>query len=278
MSTEGDNNNTTPTAVEIHIVWQNIVIDFYDSFNQRYQRDKKAHFDCVPSPYALVDGARVKWSIPLLLDALVYFYENEAFKIAVRREFNQQRVLADCLLREMNRVLNSLDDESSTPIPHENTMVYVHMVPIEHPWNSLEDVRNILLQCPPSKSTKKYSQMVDVLTERLTSIMGEFELPYIIKSVVSKLLCNVSVRSANGRPIYNNLGSEPNLLSIMTADRIQTVTSRHLIDSLGRPENHNDQPRAYKRRHSEIEPAPNAESTDDKCVEFTNSDSQSNQP
>lgn len=238
----------------------------------------------MPSPYALVDGARVKWSIPLLLDALIYFYENEAFKIAVRREFNQQRVLADCILREMNRVLNSVDDESPEPIPPENAIVYVHMVPIEHPWNSLEQVRNILLQCPPSKSTKKYSQMIDVLTERLTSIMGEFELSHIIKSVISKLLCGVDVRSINGRPatpIYNHLSSEPNLLSIMTVDRIQTITSRHLIDSLGRPESsssadgNNDQPRASnKRRQSEIEPVPNAVTTDEKCVKFTNSDNQ----
>lgn len=41
MSTEERENSNSPMAFEIHIVWQNIVMDFYDSFNQRYQRDKK---------------------------------------------------------------------------------------------------------------------------------------------------------------------------------------------------------------------------------------------
>ncbi len=45
----------------------------------------------------IIDGARLKWCIPLLLDAVIFFLDHYAFDLSRRRSFNQHRVLYECI-------------------------------------------------------------------------------------------------------------------------------------------------------------------------------------
>lgn len=45
----------------------------------------------------MVDGARIKWCIPLMLDAILYLSQHYTFDLSKRRSFNQHRVLFQCI-------------------------------------------------------------------------------------------------------------------------------------------------------------------------------------
>eukprot|EP01031_Cornospumella_fuschlensis_P026684 gene26684-32245_t len=208
------------SSVEICIIWQNIVVDFYDVFHDAFKNNKKAHFDCLQPPYNLVDGARSKWCIPQLLDVLIFFFEFDVFKPAVRRDFNQQKLLADCVLKELKVQCSRLSLESlhsSTPIP-------ITISEVVYPWNSVDSVRTIVVKSPPSKSKKKYVEVVNQLCNHLSSIMQDQDLAHVIKTVVSKLLCMIDPRSLcikHTPCVYARPSLLPNhLLAYILGDRV----------------------------------------------------------
>ena len=59
----------------------------------------------------MVDGARIKWCTPLMLDAILYLSQHYAFDLSKRRSFNQHRVLFQCI---WETVLESLSAKHTT--------------------------------------------------------------------------------------------------------------------------------------------------------------------
>lgn len=177
---------------------------------------EQAHFDCLLPPFNLVDGARSKWCIPQLLDVLIYFHENESFKPFVRREFNQQKVFADCLLKELQYQCAGLEKIKLEGID-QNIALKIRFDAIHYPWNHIESVRTIVVKCPPSKSKKKYVEVVNQLCGKLGAIMATANLGNVIKEVATKLLCGLDPRSVcSPRPT----DADPAVVAILPVDRL----------------------------------------------------------
>lgn len=114
-----------------------------------------------------MDGARSKWCIPQLLDVLIFFFEFDVFKPAVRRDFNQQKLLADCVIKELQFQCSRLSFDGL----HASTPISIVIDEVAYPWNSVDSVRTIVVKSPPSKSKKKYVEVVNQLCNHLSSIM-----------------------------------------------------------------------------------------------------------
>lgn len=182
----------------------------------------QAHFDCLQPPYNLVDGARLKWCIPQILDVLIYFFENDAFKPAVRREFNQQKVLSECLLRELQYRCSGLGQMRLDRVQCSNFIINVHVDKILYPWNHIDSIRTIVVKCPPSKSKKKYVEVVNQLCSKMAEIVANRDLTHVIKTAISRLLCGVDPKSVcmEQPPFTYSPDFDPSIVATLSADRL----------------------------------------------------------
>eukprot|EP01040_Poterioochromonas_malhamensis_P004590 gene4591-4921_t len=101
--------------VSLNIKWSSVCSTFESLYTRSYTASKKAHFDSLPEDWSaddkVVDGARSRWCLPLILDAILTILENDRFDLSHRRSFNQGRVLRDCILREVQEHYPSIYSE-----------------------------------------------------------------------------------------------------------------------------------------------------------------------
>lgn len=207
----GDNN------VSIFFCWNRIAQNFEQKFSEVFATSKKAHFDCLPPEYKVIDGARTRWANLLLLDAMVYFVGFEDFNFFSRRTFNQQKELYDCIMSELLLIdptfhhelqeykgdpsRESLLDVSSLLHLNENHLLstlpalsqFTHsprvaLSPLEDPWSDFPHLRHFLLQDQPSKSRLKFLAIIDLLCAHEHLGSCGFDLGRVVEVVLLKVL------------------------------------------------------------------------------------------
>ena len=92
------NRSTTPESLA-SISWDNVIIAFTNEFHSLYDvqvRNRKVHLDFCEEPCKTIDSPNDNWISVLIIDALIYYVNNDKKK-RVRRSFNQHQVLADAI-------------------------------------------------------------------------------------------------------------------------------------------------------------------------------------
>lgn len=223
---ELNQNNIVPSVLRVS--WDNIVKRFENEFARTFAKSKKAHFDCLPKEFKVVDGARVRWFPLLLLDAMIFILHNNFFRFATRRAFNQLEILYGCILEEIQSVdikfyddLKRLSFQEVLAWPVQNSPVIyddmskeeqeivlsreednnlqvsfdcarkfanLELEPIGFPWNSIDALKNHVIQDPPSKSKQKFLIIIDYLSRHHSFAHPEYSFHEIVRAVVCKVL------------------------------------------------------------------------------------------
>lgn len=136
----------------------------------------QAHFDSLPISWLaddkVVDGARGKWCLPLVLDGIIYILEQQSFDLSRRRSFNQQRVLFECIWLVLQRKLTDsspifcrlLRARQAGDLEAVQAIVKVSFSESEDLWvEGVDAMRNQLLNEPCSKSARKFESIVHAL-------------------------------------------------------------------------------------------------------------------
>jgi hypothetical protein len=184
---------------------ENIFIYSFKSYLQ-------AHFDNLPEEYRMVDGAKGKWCTLLLIDAIIYILKHDKFNCHSRRAFNQHLVLYECILEELKAIdleaYNEItkdkfkvplkkrrDRKVKTPTPQVvisnekfEKFSQLALQELQHPWNSLESLRQSMEDGPLSKAKNKFAIVLGLLTSHECLKTFDFDLNTIIQLVITKCL------------------------------------------------------------------------------------------
>jgi hypothetical protein len=149
--------------------------------------DRQAHFDCVPPKYTVIDGARSKWCLLLLLNAIVGILDFESFNLAARRKFNQQNVLYECIKAEIEE--KGIDESQVGGSVGDIRAV------LDSCWQDIESLRNFLEKNAPYKSKDKYLAILDLLLGHKVILSRGSDVGKCINAAIVKILAPVNRKS-----------------------------------------------------------------------------------
>jgi hypothetical protein len=122
----------------------------------------QAHFDCVPPLLRVVDGAKTRWCHLLLIDGLISLIELREINNSSRRSFNQHQILLECIVEELELAGPAFYNSYKAGQAASSELV-VAVSGIEHPWNDVLQLRQLLLSDPTTKSKVKFLGITDSL-------------------------------------------------------------------------------------------------------------------
>ncbi len=156
----------------------------------------------------MIDGAKGKWCIVLLLDAIIFLLKNNEFNVSFRRAFNQSVVLYECILHELHRVNSVTYDEivllkkedsfksqllsnSENNFPRRDsrmsTYSHLNVKNLEYPWGSMGELSLCLLDGgPQSKAKNKFGVIAEMLCNHECFLSVGSDLTRIVKEIVVK--------------------------------------------------------------------------------------------
>lgn len=135
-----------------------------------------------------VDGARGKWSLLILLDAIIYILSAHPQTTTVRRYFNQQRVLCDCIIAELNAADRTQIEVSQADFDNFVGDISVVSLPIQ--WVSLESFREYHSNNAPTKARTKFLSVLESLTTHPCIMECFGDLSTVLKKVVLKVIAD----------------------------------------------------------------------------------------
>lgn len=183
------NPGMSPIA-KIFLSWVNICERFIQKFDEQFHGKRKAHFDTLPSSMRTVDGARGKWSLLILLDAIIYLLNEHHPTTTIRRYFNQHRVLCESIKAELRAASTSYHELSEVDFDNICGDISVVFLPIH--WVSLASFREYHLNNAPTKARAKFLSVLDTLTTHPCIRDCLNDLPYVLKKVVLKVISDHS--------------------------------------------------------------------------------------
>jgi hypothetical protein len=149
--------------------------------------DRQAHFDCVPPKYTVIDGARSKWCLLLLLNAIVGILDFESFNLAARRKFNQQNVLYECIKAEIEE--KGIDESQVGGSVGDIRAV------LDSCWQDIKSLRNFLEKNAPYKSKDKYLAILDLHLGHKVILSKGSDVGKCINAAIVKILAPVNRKS-----------------------------------------------------------------------------------
>lgn len=132
----------------------------------------------------------------VMMDAIVYFLENDQPIESARRYFHQQRVLSESIMAEITTADAEIKANFGAQLPVE-----VFIDNLEPPWNSLRNFRELHTNSTPTKAKQKYLSVLDLLTNHhtVTSLQGNMTM--ILSQTVTRVMaCWSSFEEALGPP------------------------------------------------------------------------------
>jgi hypothetical protein len=152
-----------------------------------FNDDRQAHFDCVPPKYTVIDGARSKWCLLLLLNGIVGILDFESFNLAARRKFNQQNVLYECIKAEL--------EETGFDESQQDGYVGDIRAVLDSCWQDMKSLRNFLEKNAPYKSKDKYLAILDLLLGHKVFLSRGSDVGKCINAAIVKILAPTNRKS-----------------------------------------------------------------------------------
>eukprot|EP01032_Pedospumella_encystans_P019186 gene19186-21822_t len=165
----------------VSINWARVLQSFSLAFEATFTTNKKAHFDCVPVNLRVVDGAKSRWCNLILIDAVIFLLELREFNEGSRRSFDQQQVLLECIVTDI---------KLTSPLVYQSYIngdckglaeLSIEVVGLESPWDTVDDLKRVLLSDPTSKSREKFVKIVESLFSHTAFLCN----PYTLQTVFS---------------------------------------------------------------------------------------------
>jgi hypothetical protein len=110
----------------------------------------------------VVDGAKTRWCHLLLIDGLISLIELREINNSSRRSFNQHQIFLECIVEELELAGPALYNSYKAGQAASSGLV-VAVSGIEHPWNDVLQLRQLLLSDPTTKSKVKFLGITDSL-------------------------------------------------------------------------------------------------------------------
>jgi hypothetical protein len=110
----------------------------------------------------VVDGAKTRWCHLLLIDGLISLLELREINNSSRRTFNQHQILLECIVEELELAGPALYNSYKAGQAVSSGLV-VAVSDIEHPWDDVLQLRQLLLSDPTTKSKVKFLGITDSL-------------------------------------------------------------------------------------------------------------------
>jgi hypothetical protein len=187
--------NGQPSIARIFLSWTNICERFLEKFDEQFHGKRKAHFDTLPSAMRTVDGARGKWSLLILLDAIVYLLNASNPTTTIRRYFNQHRVLCDSILAELHAARTSHHNMSE--LDFDNLCGNISVVCLPLRWMSLASFEEYHVNNAPTKARAKFLSVLNTLTTHACIRECSGDLLYVLKKVVLKVISDHGMADAS---------------------------------------------------------------------------------
>ena len=111
------NSSITPENI-VSISWNDVIEAFTNEFHSLYDvqvRNRKVHLDFCQEECKTIDGPNDNWISVLIIDALIYYVNNDKKK-RVRRSFNQHQVLADAIWECYMNKIRTVKKGPSDPV------------------------------------------------------------------------------------------------------------------------------------------------------------------
>jgi hypothetical protein len=141
-----------------------------------------------------VDGARGKWSLLILLDAIIYLLNTSNPTTTIRRYFNQHRVLSDSILAELRAANISHHRMSKVDF---DLCGDISVICLPLPWMSLASFEDHHVNNAPTKARTKFLSVLNTLTEHACIKECSGNLLYVLKKVVLKVIFDHGMTDAS---------------------------------------------------------------------------------
>jgi hypothetical protein len=185
-----------PMLAKISLSWQQVTERFAVRFEEQFQGKRKAHFDTLPETLRTVDGAKGKWMLLVMMDAIVYLLENDQPIETARRYFHQQRVLSESIMAEITIADAEIKANFGPMLPVE---VFIHS--LEPPWDTIHSFQQLHTNSTPTKAKQKYLAVLDLLINHHTITSLQSNMLMILSQTVTRVInCWASFEEALGPP------------------------------------------------------------------------------
>ena len=256
------------TAKLCRFSWGNVVRRFDHEYQLTFSKGKKvnmyvcfidssiqsgplylfqAHFDCLPLGLNIVDGAKMKWSAPLMLDAMVFLLSSGCYKSSARRSFDQQKTLVYCIVKELRNEFMTVNhegsyfDDSSSDINHfltfeanqvieqvigplNGSILYsIQVEDLPDVWISFASLKSFLAQDPPPKAKSKFQQNVNLLCDQLAILQDGESTEQIIRRLIFIVLSEVTRSASSHKALHTRVKSLPPIASLAQSNNVASL-------------------------------------------------------
>jgi hypothetical protein len=185
-SASNGHRSITPENI-VSISWDDVIEAFTNEFHSLREvqvRNRKVHLDFCQEECKTIDGPNDNWISMLIIDALIYYVNNDTTK-RVRRSFNQHQVLADAIwkcykdkIRNVNKgPIDPISSSSSSFVSSSSVgssrmtrqrisanitenFEYRFKLLVTPPWVSFNDLKETLQRSAPRKPGRRYTNSV----------------------------------------------------------------------------------------------------------------------
>jgi hypothetical protein len=167
--------------------WNEIMNEFRRKFDEVYATtSSKAHLDM---SVMVVDGAKEKWCFIMLLDTLVAFTckKEKRKHECERRRFDQYTALKESVMHAATKGQLVVLDQSQ--MAGASTLLKCTLCDVNYPWNSVDNLREGLVDNHTSKSWRRRYQCVHNLCNHPN--MKDRNLIEILTIVIERILLQV---------------------------------------------------------------------------------------
>lgn len=150
------------------------------------------HFDTLPEDLRTVDGAKAKWLLLVMLDAMIFFLINDMPIESARRYFHQQRELCDAIMSEISFANEQLRTLLSfrNGVDSHSICVETFVQQLSYPWDNLDSFRSFHQKSTPTKAKRKFLEIVKNLSNHSAMGSFNFDLLSISNQVLFKVLAS----------------------------------------------------------------------------------------
>lgn len=184
--------NETGDVAIFSISWESICEKYASRFREQSRGKRKIHFDSLPDEIRTVDGAKAKWLLLVMLDAMIFFLVNDLPIESARRYFHQQRELCDVILSEISYAYEQLQELVSCRKIVDISSICVEAIvrELSYPWNNLDSFRSFHHKSTPTKAKRKFLEIVKVLSNHTAMRSYNFDMLSISNQVLIKVLAS----------------------------------------------------------------------------------------